>query len=133
MPYHLSDPTQAVALAAIRHDASLLATVEAIKAQRDRIVAELDALGYPPVPSDANFVLYGGLADARATWQALLDRGRPGPRRRHPAPPAGHRRHAARRRSAFLRAMADLPDSHRQHARDAAGGEGMTAETGEPA
>ena len=55
---------------------SLLATVEAIKAQRDRIVAELGtASGYPPVPSDANFVLYGGLADAHATWQALLDRG----------------------------------------------------------
>ena len=32
MPYHLSDPTQAVAIAAIRHGESLLATVEAIKA-----------------------------------------------------------------------------------------------------
>jgi histidinol-phosphate aminotransferase len=117
MPYHLSDPTQAVALAAIRHDASLLATVEAIKAQRDRIVAELEALGYPPVPSDANFVLYGGLADARATWQALLDRGvlvRDVGIPHHLRVTAG----TPQESSTFLRAMADLPDSHRQHARD---------------
>ena len=32
-------------------------------------------MGLRPVPSDANFVLFGGLADAPATWQALLDRG----------------------------------------------------------
>ena len=118
MPYHLSDPTQAVALAAIRHDGSLLATVEAIKAQRDRIVAELEVLGYPPVPSDANFVLYGGLADARATWQALLDRGvlvRDVGIPHHLRVTAG----TPDESSAFLRAMADLPDSHRQHARDA--------------
>jgi len=117
MPYHLSDPTQAVALAAIRHDASLLATVEAIKAQRDRIVAELAGLGYPPVPSDANFVLYGGLADAHATWQALLDRGvlvRDVGIPHHLRVTAG----TPQESSTFLRAMADLPDSHRQHARD---------------
>ena len=29
------------------------------------------------MPSDANFVLFGGLADAPATWQALLDAGVP--------------------------------------------------------
>jgi histidinol-phosphate aminotransferase len=118
MPYHLSDPTQAVALAAIRHDASLLATVEAIKAQRDRIVAELADLGYPPVPSDANFVLYGGLDDARATWDALLARGvlvRDVGIPHHLRVTAG----TPEETSAFLRAMADLPDSHRQHARDA--------------
>jgi len=118
MPYHLSDLTQAVALAAIRHDASLLATVVAIKAQRDRIVAELHTLGYPPVPSDANFVLYGGLADARATWEALLDRGvlvRDVGISHHLRVTAG----TPDETSAFLRAMADLPDSHRQHVRDA--------------
>ena len=50
-------------------------TVEAIKGQRDRIVASLAALGARPVPSDANFVLFGGLSDASAAWRALLDRG----------------------------------------------------------
>ena len=75
LPYHLSSPTQAVALAALHHADTMLATVEAIKHERDRMVDGLTALGLEPVPSDANFVLFGGLADARATWQALLDRG----------------------------------------------------------
>ena len=75
LPYHLSSVTQAVALAALAHAEPLLATVEAIRAQRDRIVDELTAMGLRAVASDANFVLFGGLADQRATWQALLDHG----------------------------------------------------------
>ena len=75
LPYHLSSVTQAVALAALAHAEPLLATVEAIRAQRDRIVDELTAMGLRPVASDANFVLCGGLVDQRATWQALLDQG----------------------------------------------------------
>jgi histidinol-phosphate aminotransferase len=79
LPYHLSSLTQAAALAALAHAPALLATVEAIRDQRDRIVADLPALsdGEPlrPVPSDANFVLFGGLRDERETWQALLDEG----------------------------------------------------------
>ncbi len=75
LPYHLSSPTQAVARAALAHADALLDTVEAIKVQRDRIVDEVRALGLSPVPSDANFVLFGGLADAQATWQGLLAHG----------------------------------------------------------
>lgn len=75
LPYHLSSLTQAAARAALAHADVLLSTVEAIKAQRDRIVAELPALGVTPVPSDANFVLFGGLADEKATWQRVLDHG----------------------------------------------------------
>ena len=75
MPYHLSSPSQAIARAALRHADRMLATVGAIKDQRDRLVRELRRLGFEPVPSDANFVLFGGLADAAATWQALLERG----------------------------------------------------------
>ncbi len=75
LPYHLSSLTQAAARAALGHAAELLATVEAIKVQRDRVVTEVAALGLHPVPSDANFVLFGGLDDAAAVWQALLDRG----------------------------------------------------------
>jgi histidinol-phosphate aminotransferase len=75
LPYHLSAPTQAVACAALEHAEGLLATVEILKTQRDRIVADLSEMGLDPVPSDANFVLFGGLADERATWQALLDQG----------------------------------------------------------
>jgi histidinol-phosphate aminotransferase len=75
LPYHLSSLTQAAARAAIEHVGALLGTVEAIKEQRDRIVAELPRLGLTPVPSDANFVLFGGLADEKWTWRALLDHG----------------------------------------------------------
>lgn len=75
LPYHLSTVTQAVALAALRHTDELLATVDAIKTQRDRIVSELTKMGFTPLPSDANFVLFGPIADVKATWTALLARG----------------------------------------------------------
>jgi histidinol-phosphate aminotransferase len=75
LPYHLSAPTQAIALAALRHAPEMLGTVEAIKEQRDRMVTGLAELGLEPVASDANFVLFGGLADAAQTWRELLDRG----------------------------------------------------------
>ena len=71
----LSIPTQTIARVSLEHADRLLETVDAIKEQRDRLVSELTAMGLSPVPSDANFVLFGGLADAPATWQALLDEG----------------------------------------------------------
>ncbi|WP_460461371.1 histidinol-phosphate transaminase [Angustibacter peucedani] len=75
MPYHLSALTQAAAVAALGQAPALLATVDALRVQRDRLVVELAGLGLDPVPSDANFVLFGGLADPAATWQGLLERG----------------------------------------------------------
>ena len=75
LPYHLSVLTQAAARAALAHADELLASVEAVKGQRDRLVAELRGLGLTVVDSDANFVLFGEFADQRATWQGLLDRG----------------------------------------------------------
>ncbi|MBR7837117.1 histidinol-phosphate transaminase [Actinospica durhamensis] len=75
LPYHLSVFTQAVARTALAHTAELLGTVDAVKAQRDRIVAELTGLGLSVVPSDANFVSFGDFADPHAVWQGLLERG----------------------------------------------------------
>ncbi|HEU5426731.1 MAG TPA: histidinol-phosphate transaminase [Actinocrinis sp.] len=84
LPYHLSALTQAAARTALAHVDALLGTVDAVKAQRDRIVSELTALGLPVVPSDANFVAFGvnsesgdgdAPREAKAVWQALLDRG----------------------------------------------------------
>jgi histidinol-phosphate aminotransferase len=74
LPYHLSTLTQAAARTALAHTDELLATVDAVKEQRDRIVAALPAMGLTSVPSDANFVLFGRFPDAAAAWQALLDR-----------------------------------------------------------
>ncbi|MQA26210.1 MAG: histidinol-phosphate transaminase [Micromonosporaceae bacterium] len=75
LPYHLSALTQAAARAALRHADATLATVEAIKQQRDRIVRRLPELGLTVADSDANFVLFGGFDDQRALWRALLERG----------------------------------------------------------
>ncbi|MDX6326695.1 MAG: histidinol-phosphate aminotransferase, partial [Nocardioidaceae bacterium] len=75
LPYHLSSLTQAAARAALAHRSELLSTVDAVKAQRDRIVASVSEMGLEVSPSDANFVLFGGLIDSRETWLALLDRG----------------------------------------------------------
>ena len=75
LPYHLSSLTQAAARAALAHRDALLATVEAIKAQRDRIVAELRGRGLTVADSDANFVLFEVGGDQQAAWRRLLDRG----------------------------------------------------------
>jgi len=75
LPYHLSSLTQAAARAALWHSDLLLETVESIKTERDRIVTSVAELGLRPAPSDANFVLFGGLADERAVWNSLLERG----------------------------------------------------------
>jgi histidinol-phosphate aminotransferase len=75
LPYHLSSLTQAAARAAIAQRAALLATVEAIKEQRDRIVATLRERGYRVADSDANFVLFEVGGDQKVVWQKLLDRG----------------------------------------------------------
>jgi histidinol-phosphate aminotransferase len=75
LPYHLSALTQAAAIAALAHAPELLAMVDDIKAQRDRIARELPALGFTVSESWANFVLFGGVDDPRALFDALLDCG----------------------------------------------------------
>ncbi|MBM7367167.1 histidinol-phosphate transaminase [Gordonia hydrophobica] len=75
LPYHLSVLTQAAARAALQHATETLGNVAAIAAERDRVAAALARLGYTVIPSDSNFVLFGGLADAPATWRQYLDRG----------------------------------------------------------
>ncbi|QKV95510.1 histidinol-phosphate transaminase [Streptomyces sp. NA02950] len=75
LPYHLSAVTQATALAALEHTDTLLGYVEALKAERDRLVGELRSIGCEVTDSDANFVQFGRFEDAHAAWQGLLDRG----------------------------------------------------------
>ncbi|WP_424936722.1 histidinol-phosphate transaminase [Arenibacterium sp. S380] len=75
LPYHLSALTQAAAVAALRNAPTMLAMVDEIVAQRDRISATLEAIGYAPHESWTNFVLFGDVADPAATWRALYDRG----------------------------------------------------------
>ncbi|WJL95303.1 histidinol-phosphate transaminase [Microbacterium sp. ET2] len=75
LPYHLSALTQAAATAALQHAPTMLRMVDEIVTQRDRISATVSALGYEPYESWTNFVLFGGVSDPAATWQALYDRG----------------------------------------------------------
>ncbi|TQJ32465.1 histidinol-phosphate transaminase [Microbacterium sp. SLBN-146] len=75
LPYHLSALTQAAATAALRHSDTMLRMVDDIVAQRDRISATLEALGYLPHESWTNFVLFGGVDDPADTWRRLYDRG----------------------------------------------------------
>lgn len=75
LPYHLSALTQAAASAALRHAPTMLRMVDDIVGQRDRISATLEALDYTPYESWTNFVLFSGVDDPAATWQALYDRG----------------------------------------------------------
>jgi histidinol-phosphate aminotransferase len=73
LPYHLSALTQAAAVAALRHAPEMLAMVDNIRSQRDRLLEELPKLGYTPLPSWSNFVLFGGVDDPHATFEALLE------------------------------------------------------------
>ncbi|MBC3988478.1 histidinol-phosphate transaminase [Streptomyces sp. AC563] len=86
LPYHLSAVTQATALAALDHTDTLLGYVEQLKAERDRLVTELRAIGCPVTDSDANFVQFGiptaltgrwgdPAADSHGMWRAILDHG----------------------------------------------------------
>lgn len=75
LPYHLSALTQAAACAALAHAPALLANVDRLVAERDRMSEALRALGFSVVPSDSNFLLFGGIAEPHALWQDLLDRG----------------------------------------------------------
>jgi len=74
LPYHLSVLTQAAAVAALEHAPEMLAMVDDIRGQRDRLLTELQELGYRAHDSWANFVLFDGLRDPQATFRALLER-----------------------------------------------------------
>jgi histidinol-phosphate aminotransferase len=75
LPYHLSALTQAAARAALRHSAEMLANVEQIKVQRDRMIAQLKLMGLRAYESEANFVLVEGFENPNEVFEALLARG----------------------------------------------------------
>ncbi|MDR2379251.1 MAG: histidinol-phosphate transaminase [Bifidobacteriaceae bacterium] len=75
LPYHLSAITQATALAALDHAGLMLGGVAELRERRDRLAAALAAMGFEVAESDANFVLFGRLADRHDVWRKLLDLG----------------------------------------------------------
>lgn len=77
LPYHLSMLTQAAGLAALAHRTELMATIETIKHERDRLWRELSTTrGVVAFPSRANFVFFRcEAAPAADVWQKLLEEG----------------------------------------------------------
>jgi histidinol-phosphate aminotransferase len=76
LPYHLSAITQAAGVAALRHAKEAVEILDAVRDQRDRILAALRALPDVTVfPSDANFVLFVPPIPAAQVWRGLVDRG----------------------------------------------------------
>ncbi len=75
LPYHLSSLTQAAACAALHHADATLGSVKELVDERGRVLDRLRQLGFSPVPSDANFVLFGRFADAHRAWERYLEAG----------------------------------------------------------
>jgi histidinol-phosphate aminotransferase len=75
LPYHLGAMTQTAGLVALDHRDEALEILDAIRAERDRILQTLPALGVETFPSDANFVLFRPPAPAEDVWRELLERG----------------------------------------------------------
>jgi len=75
LPYHLSVLSQAAAIVALRHADETLGNVEKLASERERVQAELIAMGYDVVPSESNFLFFGHFDDSHTAWQQFLDRG----------------------------------------------------------
>ena len=71
LPYHLSTPTQLLAKVALEFQSELLAEVEQLKIERNKVVAELQNLGLTVVPSSANFLLFS-IENEKQVWQELV-------------------------------------------------------------
>ncbi len=74
LPYHLGAVTQAIALVALEHQGELLANVETLVTDRDRLALQLQQLGATVIPSSANFLLFT-VPSSKQIWQSLLDQG----------------------------------------------------------
>ncbi|HWL90181.1 MAG TPA: histidinol-phosphate transaminase [Actinomycetota bacterium] len=76
LPYHMSALTQVAGLTALRHADEAAAGLNAIRAERDRIVRALSEIdGATVFPSQANFVLFQPPGDAKELWRGLLEKG----------------------------------------------------------
>lgn len=76
LPYHLSALTQAAAEVALDFQDELLAEVSKLASDRDAISKELIDMGLEVIPSDANFILFGGFkSSSNELWQKLLAEG----------------------------------------------------------
>lgn len=75
LPYHLSELTQAAAIAALKNRSALQQQVDQLKQSRDHVIQELTNMGLHVISSDANFVMFSGFSfSSQELWQKLVDR-----------------------------------------------------------
>jgi histidinol-phosphate aminotransferase len=76
LPYNVSSLTQAVGIVALRHVHEAIGILEAIRAERERVISALAAMdGVKVFGSDANFVLFVPPRPAAQVWNELVERG----------------------------------------------------------
>lgn len=71
LPYHLSSQTQLLAKVALEFQSELLAEVEQLKIERNKMVTKLQNFGLSVVPSSANFLLFS-INNEKKVWQQLV-------------------------------------------------------------
>lgn len=74
-PFNVNELAQVAAVAALQDQAFVRKTVEMTWQGLDYFAKELEKLKVPPVPSQANFVLFDTRRDAKLVNEALLQRG----------------------------------------------------------
>jgi histidinol-phosphate aminotransferase len=75
LPYHLDAVKQVAGIVALRFEQEMRDRVAELVAERERLVAGLDALPVDQWRSDANFVLFRPRhRDAGVVWKALVDK-----------------------------------------------------------
>ncbi|MGO1544759.1 MAG: histidinol-phosphate transaminase [Gulosibacter sp.] len=74
LPYHLSAITQAAASGALDYSDLMLAQVDLIREQRDRLVEEIAKLGYRVYPSASNFVMFTGVENPNEMFEEFYRR-----------------------------------------------------------
>lgn len=75
LPYHLSSLTQSAGMRVLKYGSLMDDHVEAIVAERTRVLNELNKLDVEVWPSESNFILFRPLSQgAEMVWQGLVDR-----------------------------------------------------------
>ena len=76
LPYHLSAITQAAGETALKHAGAIMAGVQEILVERERLIKEMERVpGLEVFPSDANFVLFRSPRDGTDLHRALAEHG----------------------------------------------------------
>lgn len=79
LPYHLSALTQAAAEVAVDHAEAMQSEIRLLVAERERVAIALTALGFTPLPSASNFIMFALPTDSESSsheaWEFYLDRG----------------------------------------------------------